>query len=230
MGDGIDLSAVRIVLSHTSHPGNIGAAARAMKTMGLSRLYLVNPKHFPHPDALALATGAADMLDKAVVCESLDVALAGTVHEVVSCRQACQRLVGETPRGEVALVFGTERAGLTIAEIGKCGLIATIPTNEAYASLNLAQAVQVFAYELRMALDIPRDVQPDASVKMAAHDDVERFYEHLEQVLYETEFLDPAQPNRLMQRLRRLFARARLEKEEVNILRGILSAMQDKGQ
>jgi tRNA/rRNA methyltransferase len=138
--------------------------------------------------------------------------------------------VGETPRGEVALVFGTERAGLTIAEIGKCGLIATIPTNEAYASLNLAQAVQVFAYELRMALDIPRDVQPDASVKMAAHDDVERFYEHLEQVLYETEFLDPAQPNRLMQRLRRLFARARLEKEEVNILRGILSAMQDKGQ
>jgi len=241
--DDTDLSAVRIVLSHTSHPGNIGAAARAMKTMGLSRLYLVNPKHFPHPDALALATGAADMLDKAVVCESLDVALAGTVmaiaatarhrnlsHEVVSCRQACQRLVGETPRGEVALVFGTERAGLTIAEIGKCGLIATIPTNEAYASLNLAQAVQVFAYELRMALDIPRDVQPDASVKMAAHDDVERFYEHLEQVLYETEFLDPAQPNRLMQRLRRLFARARLEKEEVNILRGILSAMQDKGQ
>ncbi|MDH3716335.1 MAG: RNA methyltransferase [Gammaproteobacteria bacterium] len=243
MRDDTDLSAVRIVLSHTSHPGNIGAAARAMKTMGLSRLYLVNPKHFPHPDALALATGAADMLDKAVVCESLDVALAGTVmaiaatarhrnlsHEVVSCRQACQRLVGETPRGEVALVFGTERAGLTIAEIGKCGLIATIPTNEAYASLNLAQAVQVFAYELRMALDIPRDVQPDASVKMAAHDDVERFYEHLEQVLYETEFLDPAQPNRLMQRLRRLFARARLEKEEVNILRGILSAMQDKGQ
>ncbi len=243
MRDGTGLNAIRVVLSHTSHPGNIGAAARAMKTMGLSRLYLVKPKHFPHPDALALATGAADMLDTAVVCESLDAALTGTVlavaatarhrnlsHEVVSCRQACQRLVGETLRGEVAVVFGTERAGLTIAEVGKCGLIATIPTDEAYASLNLAQAVQVFAYELRMALDTPRAVQPDASLKMAAHDDVERFYEHLERVLYESEFLDPAQPNRLMQRLRRLFARARLEKEEVNILRGILSAMQDKGQ
>ena len=243
MRDDAALSRIRVVLSHTSHPGNIGAAARAMKTMGLSRLYLVNPKYFPHPDALALATGAADILDTAVVCESLDAALAGTVMavaatarhrnlslEVDSCRQACQRLVGATARGEVGLVLGTERAGLTIAEVGKCSLIATIPTNEAYTSLNLAQAVQVFAYELRMSIDTPRNAEPDAAVNMAAHDDVERFYEHLEQVLYETEFLNPAQPNRLMQRLRRLFARARLEKDEVSILRGILSAMQDKGQ
>ena len=237
------LSRVRVVLSHTSHPGNIGAAARAMKTMGLSRLYLVNPKYFPHPDALALASGAADLLETAVVSKSLDAALAGSVmavavtarprnlsHEVVSCRQACNRVMAETAHGEVALVFGTERAGLTIAEVGKCGLIATIPTDEAYTSLNLAQAVQVFAYELRMANAAPRDAAPDAAVNLAAHDDIERFYEHLEQVLYETEFLNPAQPNRLMQRLRRLFARARLEKDEVSILRGILSAVQNKAQ
>jgi tRNA/rRNA methyltransferase len=138
--------------------------------------------------------------------------------------------MAETAQGDVALVFGTERAGLTIAEVGKCGLIATIPTDEAYVSLNLAQAVQVFAYELRMVNAAPRDAVPDAAVNLAAHDDIERFYEHLEQVLYETEFLNPAQPNRLMQRLRRLFARARLEKDEVSILRGILSAVQDKRQ
>ncbi|UCH49687.1 MAG: RNA methyltransferase [Betaproteobacteria bacterium] len=248
MGEGIDLSAVRIVLSHTSHPGNIGAAARAMKTMGLSRLYLVRPKQYPHSEAVALASGADDLLSQAVVCDSLDEALTGTVmavaatarnrdlsHEVVPCREACRRLAHETSRGEVAVVFGTERTGLTIAEVNKCGLIATIPTGREYASLNLAQAVQVFAYELRIAADTSgQDVAPldstKSAVNMATHDEVERFYEHLETVLFETQFLDPAQPGRLMQRLRRLFARARLEKEEVNILRGILSAMQDKRQ
>jgi tRNA/rRNA methyltransferase len=156
-------------------------------------------------------------------------------HEVVACREACRRLVGEVLRGEVAIVFGTERTGLTIAEVNKCGLIATIPTGREYASLNLAQAVQVFAYEMRMAADVPeREAPPEVGarpgVNVATHDEVERFYEHLASVLVETQFLDPAQPGRLMQRLRRLFARARLEKEEVNILRGILSAVQGKGQ
>ena len=248
MGDSIDLSAVRIVLSHTSHPGNIGAAARAIKTMGLSRLYLVRPKQYPHSDAVAMASGADGILGDAVVCDSLDDALAGTVmavaatarnrdlsHEVVPCREACRRLVGEALRAEVAVVFGTERTGLSIAEVSKCGLIATIPTGREYASLNLAQAVQVFAYELRMAADasdqeVAELVGANTAVNMATHDEVERFYAHLETVLYETQFLDPAQPGRLMQRMRRLFARARLEKEEVNILRGILSAMQEKGQ
>jgi len=237
------LDRVRVVLSHTSHPGNIGAAARAMKTMGLSRLYLVNPKFFPHPDAQALATGAAGMLDNAVVTDSLDAALADTVmavavtarhrnlsHEVVTCRQACEKVVQETTHGDVALVFGTERSGLTIDEVGKCQLIATIPADDSYASLNLAQAVQVFAYELRMAMAITHETRPETTIELAEHADVERFYEHLEQVLYQTEFLNPDQPNRLMQRLRRLFARARLEKDEVSILRGILRAMQDKAQ
>lgn len=243
-----DLSAVRVVLSRTSHPGNIGAAARAMKTMGMARLYLVQPKQFPHSEATALASGANDILSSAVVCDSLNEALKGTVmavaatarnrdlsHEVVACREACLRLTRETSRGDVAIVFGTERTGLTVAEVNKCGLIATIPTGREYASLNLAQAVQVFAYELRMSAnalqkEIARPADELTEANMATHDEVERFYEHLQTVLFETQFLDPAQPGRLMQRLRRLFARARLEKEEVNILRGILSAMQDKAQ
>ena len=245
--DAACLSNIRIVLSRTSHPGNIGAAARAMKTMGLTRLYLVQPKQFPHPDAAALASGAEDLLDAAVLCESLDEALAGTViavaatarnrdlsHRVVACREACRELVEVGTQAPVAVVFGTERTGLTVAEVNKCGLIATIPTSGEYASLNLAQAVQVFAYELMMASDASdRVTLPTAAgsaVNMATHDEVEYFYEHLERVMYETRFLDPDQPGRMMQRLRRLFARARLEKEEVNILRGMLSAMQDKRQ
>src|SRR5690349_1809248 len=158
------LARVRVVLCETSHPGNIGAAARAMKAMGLSRLVLVSPRHFPHPDADAFATGAADVLASAVVCASLDEALAGTAfavaatarhrdlaHEVVDCRTACGRMMAEAGQGEVALVFGTERAGLSARQVSRCHLIAMIPANEAFSSLNLAQAVQVFAYELRMA-------------------------------------------------------------------------------
>ncbi len=243
MHDGIGLERIRIILSHTSHPGNIGAAARAMRTMGLSHLYLVKPKHFPHVDARAFAAGALDMLNNAIVCESLDEALAGTIlavaatarnrdlsHEVVGCRKACLRLVSETRWGDVALVFGTERSGLTVAEVNKCGLIATIPASAAYTSLNLAQAVQVFAYEMRIAADAREDDTAEDPVNLATHEEVEHFYGHLERTLYATGFLDPAKPGRLMQRMRRLFARSRLEKEEVNILRGILSAMQDKAQ
>jgi tRNA/rRNA methyltransferase len=243
MSDVAVLERVRVVLSHTSHPGNIGAAARAMRTMGLSHLYLVKPKHFPHVDARALAAGALDILNAAVVCETLEEALSGTVlavaatarnrdlsHEVVDCRTASLRLVSETRRGDVALVFGTERTGLTVAEVSKCGLIATIPSNATYSSLNVAQAVQVFAYELRIASETPDNEPAVEPVNLATHEEVEHFYEHLERTLYSTGFLNPAQPGRLMQRMRRLFARSRLEKEEVNILRGILSAMQDKAQ
>jgi tRNA/rRNA methyltransferase len=243
MNDTVNLERVRIVLLHTSHPGNIGAAARAMRTMGLSHLYLVEPKTFPHADARALAAGALDILNNAVVCKTLEQALAGTVlavastarnrdlsHEVVDCRTASLRLVSESRRGDVALVFGTERTGLTVAEVNKCGLIATIPASTTYASLNLAQAVQVFAYELRTASNTSGSPPAVDSVNLATHEEVEHFYEHLERTLHATGFLNPEQPGRLMQRMRRLFARSRLEKEEVNILRGILSAMQDKAQ
>ena len=239
------LGRVRVVLCETSHPGNIGAAARAMKTMGLSRLVLVSPKLFPHPEADALATGADDVLAGATVCENLDQALAGTVlavaatarhrdlaHEVLDCREACGRIARESEGGEVALVFGTERSGLTARQVSRCHLIATIPTDDNYSSLNLAQAVQVFAYELRMsAVGVPAFVQHTASregAEMATHEEMEGFLGQLEETFYSSGFLDPAEPKRLMQRMRRLFARARTEKTEVNILRGFLSAIRSK--
>ncbi len=234
------LDRVRVVLCETSHPGNIGAVARAMKTMGLSRLVLVKPKHFPHADAEAFASGARDVLSEAVVCDSLEVALAGTVlvvastsrhrdltHEVVDCREACKRLVQDASHGTVALVFGPERTGLTVRDVNKCQLIAVIPANPEYASLNLAQAVQVFAYELRMT--VAGTAMPSLrNSEAATHDEVEGFYRQLEDVFHASGFLDPQQPKRLMQRMRRLFARSRLETEEVNILRGFLRAVRDR--
>ena len=239
------LERVRVVLCETSHPGNIGAAARAMKTMGLSRLVLVKPKLFPHPEAEALATGADDLLASALVCDDLGEALAGTVlaiaatarhrdlaHEVLDCRDACGRIASEAQTGEVALVFGTERSGLTAMQVSQCHLIATIPTNDNYSSLNLAQAVQVFAYELRMSmLGAPAFAQHAASregAERATHEEMEGFFGQLEETFYSSGFLDPAEPKRLMQRMRRLFARARTEKTEVNILRGFLSAIRSK--
>jgi tRNA/rRNA methyltransferase len=233
------LERVRIVLSHTSHPGNIGAAARAMKTMGLSRLSLIKPKSFPHSDAQAFAAGAADILERATVCASLDEALNGTVlavastarrrglaQQIVDCREACRRLMLASESGEVALVFGPERTGLATRDLNKCRLVAAIPTDPAYPTLNLAQAVQVFAYELRMASGTV-EPQPQAS-QPATHEQIERFYAQLERTLYEIGFLDPRQPRGMMQRLRRLFARAGLEKEEANILLGLLGAIRAK--
>jgi tRNA/rRNA methyltransferase len=238
------LDHIRIVLCETSHPGNIGATARAMKTMGLTRLVLVEPKHFPHADAEALATEATDVLASARVCANLAEALSGTVlavaatarHrdlalETLDCRQACARLAGEAGTGDVALVFGTERTGLTAQQIGQCQLIATIPTSDAFSSLNLAQAVQVFAYELHMAASGGGIARPPSSregLEPATHEEMEGFFGQLEDAFYATGFLDPKEPKRLMQRMRRLFARARTEKTEVNILRGFLSAIRSK--
>jgi tRNA/rRNA methyltransferase len=232
------LNNIRIVLSHTSHPGNIGAAARAMKTMGLERLYLVNPKSFPDPVADARAAGAADVLENARVCTTLDEALAGTVlavavtarrrdlsHEMLSAHQASSRMLALAPQGEVALLFGTEMSGLSNAELDKCQLLATIPANPEFTSLNLASAVQILAYELRMAFLGEAEVPAAKALEAASFEDVERFYQHLERTMIDTGFLDPACPGRLMQRLRRLFARARPEKEEVSILRGILTSV-----
>jgi tRNA/rRNA methyltransferase len=232
------LNKVRIVLSHTRHPGNIGAAARAMKTMGLCRLYLVAPENFPDRQARVFASGALDVLDSAIVCASLPEALQGTVlavaattrqrdlaHETLDCQAACERLLGESALGEVAVVFGPERSGLTVEEVSQCRLFAAIPASEAYSSLNLAQAVQVFAYELRKGALAEKSLLLPASVP-ASHEEVENFLRHFEGSLYATGFVDPEQPRRLMQRMRRMFARTRLESEEVNILRGFLKALQ----
>ena len=234
---------MRIVLSLTSHPGNIGAAARAMKTMGLSRLTLVSPKNFPHPEALARAVGADDVLNGARVCSSLDEALAGTVCAVavsarhrnlgppaLPARHAATDLLALTAAGEVALVFGNETAGLSNADVQRCQRTVFIPANPDYTSLNLASAVQLLCYELRLAAF---DGLPPVVTKArffasprATVDDIERFYAHLERVMVATEFLDRQQPRRLLPKLRRLFARAELERDEINILRGILDAVE----
>lgn len=236
------LANIRIVLCQTSHPGNIGSTARAMKTMGLSRLVLVAPKHFPHAEADALASGATDVLASAMVAATLDEALAGTVlsigmtarrrdlsHCMLGLREAAQRMLDTAPTGEVALVFGTEMFGLSNDELDRCQLAAHIPTNPDYSSLNLAAAVQVAAYELAMtaaAWSVPDQPQRE----LASHDELERFYAHLEQSMIAARFLNPDMPKRLMTRLRRLFARAQLEKEEVNILRGVLTSKDRPGR
>lgn len=228
------LDNIRVVLSHTTHPGNIGAAARAMKAMGLRHLYLINPRHFPDPQADAMAAGADDVLQNAVVVSSVDEALRGVVLtaamtarlrdisvEVKTPRVAMPLLLQQAVQQPVALLFGTEMSGLTNEEIGKAQMLVNIPANPEFSSLNLAAAVQVIAYELSVAAQsfVP-DVQ---ECQPAPHEQVEGLYAHLERTLYEIGFFTTQNPARLMQRLRRLFARSRLEAEEINILRGILS-------
>ncbi len=228
------LNNIRVVLSHTTHPGNIGAAARAMKTMGLRHLYLVNPRHFPDSQATAMAAGADDILANAVVCSSVDEALrdaALTVGmtarlrdisiEVVQPRAAAPEILQYAATQPVALLFGTEMSGLTNEEVAKAQILVNIPANPEYTSLNLAAAVQLMAYELRVgAIDFsPAQI----SQMLAPQAQIEGYFRHLEQTLQEIGFFTSQKPARLMQRLRRLYARTRLEEDEVNILRGILS-------
>jgi tRNA/rRNA methyltransferase len=228
------LNNVRVVLSHTTHPGNIGAAARAMKTMGLSRLYLINPRHFPDAQAEAMAAGADDLLRDAVVCSSLDEALQGCVfvagmsarvrdisHEVLTPREAMPMLAQHAAQQSAALLFGTEMSGLTNDELARCQVMVRIPVNPAYTSLNLAAAVQLVCYELRLAAGAGESGAPELSPASAEH--LEGFFRQLETTLTEIEFLSNKQPTKLMQKLRRLYARARLEEEEINMLRGILT-------
>jgi tRNA/rRNA methyltransferase len=229
------LSSLRIVLVATSHPGNIGAAARAMHTMGLSRLVLVDPRRFPDPEAVALASGATAVLDGAQVVATLDEALSGCAltvglsgrprefaGRVLALRDAAAEAIAHCGYGDVALVFGTEMSGLSNEELARCGVIATIPANPDYASLNLAAAVQVVAYELRQAAS-DGAVWRAPRFEPASFDEIEALYAHGTRTLANMRFLDPQMPRRLLPRLRRLFARAALEKEEVSILRGILA-------
>lgn len=231
------LKNVRIVLCGTVHPANIGSAARALKTMGLARLHLVAPVRYPDPQAEWLASGAVDVLGRAKVCRRLDEALRGVVFSVgctartrelavpmVTAREAAARIIPVARNGPVAVVFGNETYGLTGEEVGKCRLLATIPADARYTSLNLAAAVQVFCYELRQAAlgdAVPRQKPPD----LVPHEQVEHFLDYLERVSLDCGFLDPRHPKRLMPRLRRLISRANLEKEELNILRGLLETL-----
>lgn len=227
-----------IVLSRPSHPGNIGAAARAMKTMGFDDLRLVAPKAFPAPEAVAMASGAADVLETARVFETLEAALADVVHAVGfsarsrdlshpvrALREAAPELLARAATGRVALVFGNETFGLSNEELARCQGFVNIPSNPAYGSLNLAAAVQVACYELATASgDFPLPQQPEQAP--ATVEEIEALHAHFERAMVASGFLDPAQPKRLMERLRRLFARAGLERSEVQFLRGMLASFE----
>ena len=235
------LARVRIVLINTTHPGNIGATARSMKVMGLSALHLVTPKIYPHADATARASGADDVLQRAQVHRSLEDALAGCglvlgtsarlrslPLPLLDARRAASQTLAESADHEVAVLFGRERYGLTNEEMQRCHFLVNIPANPDYSSLNIAQAVQIIVYELRVAAMgyagiavEPPDWQPVDGAQM------ERLFEHLEATLLDIRFLNPRQPKKLMARLRRLFNRARPDQNEVNILRGIFKAAQD---
>lgn len=236
------LNRIRIILVSPSHPGNIGSAARAMKTMGLTRLYLVDPKVFPHSDATALAVGANDLLESASVCSSLDEALTGTLfsvaatarhrdlsHKIMTPREVADAFLGKTDEGDLAIVFGPERTGLTIEDATKCNVVSTIPCNPDYSSLNLAQAVQVFSYELKViSSEATSDSETKKTFERATHEEIEWLIAHFEKVLIDVEFLNAQNPGRVMQRIRRLIAKTELEREELNILRGFLSAVEKK--
>jgi TrmH family RNA methyltransferase len=234
------LSHIRVVLINTSHPGNIGATARAMKVMGLQHLHLVNPKTFPCHEATAMACGADDLLQRAVIHDSLESALDGCSLVMgtsarlrslpmpqMDLRSAAKSVLTEHHGQDIAILFGQERAGLTNDEIQRCHQLVHVETNPEFGSLNLAQAVQLMAYELRMAVlggagavQAPSDWAPVDAGQM------EMFFVHLEQTLLDIGFMNPEQPKRLMARMRRLYNRAQPDQNEINILRGILTASQ----
>jgi tRNA (cytidine32/uridine32-2'-O)-methyltransferase len=233
-----DLLPVRIVLVETSHPGNIGAAARAMKTMALDRLWLVNPAVFPSAEASARATGAADLLDRATVCRSLAEAIAGCSYVVgasarqrslpwplVTPRECGSKVIREARSGQVAVVFGPEQSGLSNDHLKLCNTLVRIPTHPDFSSLNLAMSVQVIGYEIMVARGGEDRLVSPRETPLATAEDMQRFFDHLERVLVAADFLDPANPKHLMLRLRRLFARAEPDSNEIAILRGILSAL-----
>lgn len=237
----METSSIRIVLVEPSHPGNIGAVARAMKNMGLEQLVLVSPRQFPHSEALARASGADDVLANAHVVATVTEAIAGCgfiaattsrtrdqYFRVADVREAAARLLLESRRGPAAVLFGSERAGLTNEQLEAAHLLIRIPASDSYPSLNLAMAVQIVSYELFRARGIEVDTAPAAG-PLADPVEMERLYEHLAQVLEEIDFRDRTQGGtHLMARLRRLFQRAALDRNEVNILRGILTAVQSR--
>lgn len=237
------LNNIRIVLVETSHPGNIGAAARAAKTMGINDLHLVSSRLFPHADATAFASGAVDVLEQAQLHDSLAEAVAdcrlvvGTTARrrtvnapILAPDEAARNLQKTAMEQPVALVFGRERTGLTNAELDLCQQLIEIPANPDYSSLNLAAAVQVLSYECRRAALREEGKSVDGGEQRdppASAEQLEGLYGHLEEVLIGTGFLDADNPRYLMRRLRRLFGRAGLDERELNILRGILTSVQD---
>ena len=236
------LNNIRIVLVNTTHPGNIGAAARALKTMGLRQLYLVEPSQFPHGTATAMASGADDVLAAATVVDSLEAAVADCrlviatsarsrrlAWPMLSPKQAAEKLVAESESADVALVFGREKYGLLNSQLQVCQYHVQIPSDEEYGVLNLASAVQVLCYELRLAALNPQIAEfdnPEGGYPTA--ESLELFFQHLERTLLDVNFLDPDNPRKVIPRLRRLFQRARLENIELGILRGFLALVEQR--
>ena len=230
---------LRIVLTEPSHPGNIGAVARAMKNMGFSELYLVNPSQFPHVEATVRASGADDVLANAVVVDALSEALVGCAFVMATsarerrlewplytAREGAAQIASRSS-SNCAIVFGRESSGLTNAELALSHAQIHIPTNTAFSSLNLAAAVQVIVYELRMAL-ISDEAVPALTVsedQVAPNEALEGLVQHLQSTMTSVKFLNPSQPRKLMHRLRRFFLRASPTTTEINILRGFLSAV-----
>ena len=239
------LKKIRIVLVNTSHPGNIGATARAMKNMGLSSLYLVDPKAHPTLEAYRRAAGAIDVLDNAVVVKDLNQAVSGCVWvagtsarlrtiewPILEPRECVQQCIEHLDTGEIAIVFGRENSGLSNEEMEKCNALLHIPTNDDYSSLNLAAAVQVVCYEFRLALISEKKTKAKSKKHredaLASSDQLDGMYQHLYDALGAVEFFGTNNPDVVMRRLKGLFNRANITQREVSIIRGICSAMQAK--
>ena len=233
---------IRVVLVETSHPGNIGATARAMKTMQQKNLVLVAPKIYPSAECTARATGADDILQNAKVHDSLKTAIQdcnlvyGTTARdrsiewpVLSPAEAAREIVASPKGSSIAILFGREQSGLSNEEMDLCHRAIRIPANPEYSSLNIAAAVQIISYELLVhVLDATQNMaECDDKTPMATHEEMEMLYAHLEQTMIEVGFFNPEKPRRLMRRLKRLFNRAQLDNNELNILRGFLAAIQD---
>ena len=237
---------IRVVMVETTHPGNIGAAARAMKTMGYNNLYLVKPKIYPNAEATARAAGADDILGRVVVCDTLEEALQGCVtvvastarprsilHSVFTPREYAPKLSEMLKLGPVALVFGRESSGLSNEELEYCNAVLQIPTNPKFSSLNVASAVQILCYEFNQLLQsdavdkIDAESDDKGKTRLATADEMTYFYDHLEQSMIDVGFLNPQQPRKLMRRLKSLFNRAHMDENEVSILRGFLAAVRE---
>ncbi len=247
---------MKIVLVGTTHPGNIGAAARAMKTMGLEQLVLVAPQKYPHEQATAMASGADNILKDALVVDTLDQALDGSSvvfgmtarkrrlsseamtpaaavkHALINSEKKSSTLEHPLPEN-VAFVFGREHSGLTNEELDRCNYLVHIDANPDYSSLNLGAAVQVISYEIRKQQvensnnsEAAVDAESAEEIELATADEMELFYQHLEKVLIKTEFYNPDNPRKLMRRLRRLYNRTHMDKNEMNIMRGILASVE----
>lgn len=245
------LSSIRIVMIQTSHTGNIGAAARAMKVMGLSELYLVKPKSAPDEQSVAMSSNATDILDNATIVDTLSEALTGCqlvvgtsarhertlswdIQDSRSCGELIAKHASSQPNAKVAILFGRESSGLTNEELAVCQHLVHIPTNPDYSSLNIASAVQILAYECRLAAMNQEQTELTGNYKNTANtddewvsaDDLESYFEHLTKVMIDVNFLDPDNPRYLIPRLRRLYSRSGITRSEMNILRGMLASIQ----